>query len=120
MKDRDVIWRGWLYLPRVRVAVAPGCLAGTSQQRPQLCDNSAGSAAAFGMGFMLDYEAGPFEIGNRESTEVTCFTQTASRLYTPRCKALVYVCCDTPVPNPAGSQLRVVEKTALLRRAALQ
>lgn len=72
------------------------------------------------MSFMLDYEAGAFEIGNRESTEVTCFTQTASRPDVPRCRALVYVCCDTPVPSPAGSQLCVPEKTALLRRAAPQ
>lgn len=39
MKDRDVIWPGWWYLPRVCV-----CVAGSSTQ---LCDNSAGSTAVF-------------------------------------------------------------------------
>lgn len=90
------------------------CVAGSSRllhgHIPQLCDNSAGSTPAFQGGLYaqdLFFSKGC----NQEGTEVTC-------CLLPLPAGLLFVCCDSLVPNPAGSQLCVLEKTELLRRAA--
>ena len=60
MKDRDVIWQGWWYLPRVRVAAGTGLLR---RYILAACSGSAitqlGAQQCSGWVFMLDYEAGP-------------------------------------------------------------
>lgn len=105
---------------------APGCSAGISLQRTlalEITQLGAQQRLEPGMGFCARLQSRTrfSERGNQEGTEVTCcFTQTASRLYASRSRALVYVCCDSLVPNPAGSQLRALEKPVLLRRATLE
>lgn len=97
MKDRDVIWPGWWYLPRVCMGqAAPGCSTGTSHSSPitQLPARQRFYAQ------QLFFSEGC----NQEGTEVTCSS--------PHLPAeLLFVCCDSLVPNPAGSQM---EKTVLL------